>query len=44
MRLAPVMRNVGIDIIRSEKREAGTGRKVFIFRKRPDELSEPRPF
>lgn len=44
MRLAPVMRNVGIDIIRSEKREAGTGRKVFIFRKRPDELSQPRPF
>jgi hypothetical protein len=44
MRLAPVMRNVGIDIIRSEKREAGTGRKVFIFRKRPEELSEPRPF
>lgn len=33
MRIAPVMRNVGIDIVRLTKREAGTGRRVFILRK-----------
>ena len=33
MRIAPVMRSVGIDILRSNKREAGTGRKLFILRK-----------
>lgn len=34
-RIAPVMRNVGIDIIRKNKREAGTGRRVFILKKMP---------
>ncbi len=33
MRIAPVMRSVGIDILRSNKRESGTGRKLFILRK-----------
>lgn len=33
MRIAPVMRGIGIDIIRSTKRESGTGRKLFILRK-----------
>lgn len=34
-RIAPVMRNVGIDIARKTKREAGTGRRVFILKKIP---------
>ncbi len=33
MRIAPVMRSAGIDIIRLPKREAGTGRRIFILRK-----------
>ncbi len=33
MRIAPVMRSIGIDIVRSKKRESGTGRKLFILRK-----------
>jgi len=33
IRIAPVMRNIGIDIMKKEKREAGTGRRVFILRK-----------
>ena len=33
MRIAPVMRNMGIDILRLEKREPGTGRRLFILRK-----------
>jgi hypothetical protein len=33
MRIAPVMRSVGIDILRPEKREGGTGRKLVILRK-----------
>ena len=33
MRIAPVMRGIGIDIMRSKKRESGTGRKLFILRK-----------
>ncbi|MFH1797855.1 MAG: hypothetical protein ABH844_00685 [Candidatus Omnitrophota bacterium] len=33
MRIAPVMRGIGIDIVRSKKRESGTGRKLFILRK-----------
>ena len=33
MRIAPVMRGIGIDIIRSKKLEPGTGRKLFILRK-----------
>jgi hypothetical protein len=33
VRIAPVMRNVGIDIVKKEKREAGTGRRIFVIRK-----------
>lgn len=33
MRIAPVMRSIGIDIARNKKREAGTGRKLFILQK-----------
>jgi len=33
MRIAPVMRSVGIDILRPEKREGGTGRKLVVLRK-----------
>jgi len=33
MRIAPVMRSIGIDIVRSKKRESGTGRKLFVLRK-----------
>lgn len=33
MRIAPVMRNTGIDIVRLPKREAGTGRRLFVLRK-----------
>jgi len=33
MRIAPVMRNSGIDILRLNKREGGTGRRVFVLRK-----------
>ena len=32
VRIAPVMRNVGIDIIK-DKREGGTGRRIFVIRK-----------
>ena len=40
MRIAPVMRSVGIDISRSAKRESGTGRKVFVLKKIRDDLFE----
>ena len=33
MCIAPVMRSAGIDITRLPKREAGTGRRIFILRK-----------
>ncbi len=33
VRIAPVMRNIGIDIVKKEKREAGTGRRIFVIRK-----------
>jgi len=33
VRIAPVMRNVGVDIVKKEKRQAGTGRRIFIIRK-----------
>lgn len=33
MRIAPVMRNVGIDIARCKHREAGKGRKMFTLRR-----------
>ena len=32
VRIAPVMRNVGIDIIK-DKREGGTGRRIFVIKK-----------
>lgn len=32
MRIAPILRNVGIDVIRSIRREAGTGRKQIVLR------------
>jgi hypothetical protein len=32
MRIAPILRNVGIDVIRSSHREAGTGRKQVVLR------------
>jgi len=31
VRLAPVMRNVGIDIVKKDKREGGTGRRIFVL-------------
>lgn len=31
LRIAPVMRNVGIDIIKKDKREGGTGRRLFTI-------------
>jgi len=34
-RIAPMMRRVGISIIKQEKREAGTGRRLFVIRKVP---------
>ena len=33
VRMAPVMRNVGIDIARQDKREGGTGRRLFVIRR-----------
>ena len=33
MRIAPVMRNIGINVIRLPKREGGTGRALFALRK-----------
>ena len=36
MRITPVMRSIGIDIVRSKKRESGTGRKLFILCKNRD--------
>ncbi len=33
LRIAPVMRNVGVDVIKQDKREGGTGRRLFIIRK-----------
>ena len=55
-RIAPVMRNIGIDICRSGKREPGTGRKIFVLRRvikdvtirdrgaDSCDLDDPRPF
>jgi hypothetical protein len=36
-RIAPVMRNVGIDITRRSKREGGTGRRIFVLRRFADD-------
>ena len=33
VRIAPVMRNVGVDIVKKEKREGGTGRRLFVIRR-----------
>ncbi len=33
VRVASVMRNVGIDIAKKEKRQAGTGRRIFVIKK-----------
>ncbi len=33
VRIAPVMRNVGVDIVKKEKREPGTGRRLFVIRR-----------
>ena len=33
VRIASVMRNVGIDIAKKEKRQAGTGRRIFVIKK-----------
>ena len=33
LRIAPVMRNVGVDITKNNKREPGTGRRLFTIRK-----------
>ena len=33
VRMAPVMRNVGIDIARQDKREGSTGRRLFVIRR-----------
>ena len=37
MRIAPVMRNIGIDIVRRKKREAGTGRRLFLLKEIKEE-------
>ncbi|MBU4311126.1 MAG: hypothetical protein KJ706_00190 [Candidatus Omnitrophica bacterium] len=42
VRIAPVMRNVGIDIVKKEKRQAGTGRRIFIIRKMSGKECEDR--
>lgn len=33
VRIAPVMRNVGVDIVKKDKREGGTGRRLFVIRR-----------
>lgn len=33
VRIAPVMRNVGVDIVKKDKREPGTGRRLFVLRR-----------
>jgi hypothetical protein len=33
LRIAPVMRNVGVDIVKKDKREPGTGRRLFTIRR-----------
>jgi len=40
MRIAPVMRNVGIDVSRLPKREGGTGRARFALRKMDKKVCE----
>ena len=33
VRIAPVMRNVGVDIVKDKKREPGTGRRIFMLKR-----------
>ncbi|MEI8012469.1 MAG: hypothetical protein WCI27_08345, partial [Candidatus Omnitrophota bacterium] len=40
IRIAPVMRNVGFDIVKSIGREAGTGRRIFHIKKRDKKVCE----
>ena len=35
VRIAPMMRRIGVGIIRQEKREAGTGRRLFVITEIP---------
>ncbi|MGI6240473.1 MAG: hypothetical protein ACOYJW_00860 [Candidatus Omnitrophota bacterium] len=42
MRIAPIMRNVGIDVIRVNRREAGTGRKQIILRRKNDRIFDSK--
>ncbi len=42
MRIAPVMRNVGIDIVKRERREPGTGRRIFILKRTGPKSCEDR--
>jgi len=39
VRIAPVMRNVGVDVTRKEKREPGTGRRIFVLTRITCEVS-----
>jgi hypothetical protein len=33
VRIAPVMRNVGVNIVKNKKREPGTGRRIFMLKR-----------
>lgn len=43
LRIAPILRNVGIDVIRSARREAGTGRKLIVLRHSKSGLFGQKP-
>ena len=40
LRIAPVMRNVGVDIVKKDKREPGTGRRLFVLRRTESKARE----
>lgn len=40
LRIAPVMRNVGVDIVKKDKREPGTGRRLFVLRRTESKACE----
>ena len=42
VRIAPVMRNVGIDIVKRERREPGTGRRIFMLKRTGPKSCEDR--
>ena len=42
MRIAPVMRNVGVDIVKNKKREPGTGRRIFMLKRTGPKSCEDR--